>query len=368
MVCCRWPVVCGQMHIQSLYPSVVCGLFRGLSSFQFILQMLKRISIIGSGSWATALVKVFSDSGVAVSWLVRNSEQQSFIQTSGYNPRHLSFASLQMQKILPTADPLLAIKGADLVIFAVPSAYLEHSLQRFDKEWLESKHLAVSIKGFIPGSGCTPSQYLSRKLSREESSISVIAGPCIAEEVASEKKSFLTICGADKDWVEKISSSLKASYLRVIKNMDPIGVEYAAILKNVIGIASGIANGLQYGENFQSVLVSNALREIGDFINKILPAKRYFYDSAYAGDLLITAYSEQSRNRILGTLIGRGIQVSKALQSMAAVAEGFQASKELMPILKDIPMKMPVINCVYRILHKHANPIEEFGLLEKQLV
>lgn len=330
--------------------------------------MLKRISIIGSGSWATALVKMFSDSGIPVSWLVRNSEQQSFIQTSGYNPRHLSFASLQTQKILPTADPLLAIKGSELIIFAVPSAYLEQSLQRFDKEWLEDKHLAVSIKGFIPGSGCTPSQYLSRKLSREEASISVISGPCIAEEVAAQKKSFISVCGADKTWVEKISSSLNAAYLQVIKNFDPIGVEYAAIMKNIIGIASGISKGLQYGENFQSVLVSNAMREVGNFLNKILPAKRDYLDSAYAGDLLITAYSEQSRNRILGTLIGRGIQVSKALQSMATVAEGFQASKELMPILKDIPMKMPVINCVYRILHKHANPIEEFGLLEKQLL
>jgi glycerol-3-phosphate dehydrogenase (NAD(P)+) len=331
-------------------------------------NMLKRVSIIGSGSWATALVKMFSDSGVAVSWLVRNSEQQSFIQTSGFNPRHLSFASLQMQRILPTADPLLAIKGSELIIFAVPSAYLEQALQRFDKEWLEAKHLAVSIKGFIPGSGCTPSQYLSRKLSREESSISVISGPCIAEEVAAQKKSYITVCGANTIWVDKIYASLTASYLKVIRNSDPVGVEYAAILKNIIGIASGIADGLQYGENFQSVLVSNALREIGQFLNKILPVRRDFLDSAYAGDLLITAYSTQSRNRILGTLIGRGIQVSKALQSMATVAEGFQASKELMPILKDIPMKMPVINCVYRILHKHANPIEEFGLLEKHLI
>ncbi|MBO9658562.1 MAG: hypothetical protein J7527_07030 [Chitinophagaceae bacterium] len=329
--------------------------------------MLKRVSVIGSGSWATALVKMFSDSGTAVSWLVRNSEQQSFIQTSGYNPRHLSFAALRTQYIFPTADPLLSIKGSELVIFALPSAYLEQSLQRFDKEWFEDKQLAVSIKGFIPGSGCTPSQYLSRKLSREESSISVISGPCIAEEVASQKKSFITVCGADHRWIERISSSLNTPYVQVVVNTDPVGVEYAAILKNIIGIAAGIANGLQYGENFQSVLVSNAMREVGEFLGKILPAKRDFLNSAYAGDLLITAYSEQSRNRILGTLIGRGIQVSKALQSMATVAEGFHASKELMPLLKDIPVRMPVINCVYRILHKHANPIEEFGLLEKHL-
>ncbi|MCG2617025.1 hypothetical protein LZZ85_22205 [Terrimonas sp. NA20] len=330
--------------------------------------MLKRVSVIGSGSWATALVKMFADSGTAVSWLVRNSEQQSFIQTSGYNPRHLSFAPLRTQYIFPTADPLLSVKGAELVIFAVPSAYLEQSLQRFDKGWFEDKHLVVSIKGFIPGSGCTPSQYLSRKLSREESSISVISGPCIAEEIALQKKSFITICGTDRTWIEKISSSLNTSYLEILKNTDPVGVEYAAILKNIIGIAAGIANGLQYGENFQSVLVSNALHEADEFLGKILPAKRDFFNSVYAGDLLITAYSEQSRNRILGTLIGRGIQVSKALQSMATVAEGFHASKELMPLLKDIPVRMPVINCVYRILHKHANPIEEFGLLEKHLI
>lgn len=330
--------------------------------------MLKRVSIIGSGSWATALVKMFSDSGTPVSWLVRNSEQQLFIQTSGYNPRYLSFAPLKMKYILPTADPLLAINGSELVIFAVPSAYLEQNLQRFDKTWLGDKHLAVSIKGFIPGSSCTPSQYLNRKFSRNESSVSVIAGPCQAEEVAAQKNSFITICGTDAAWVKKISAALNASYLHITTNVDPVGIEYTAILKNIIGIATGIASGLHYEDNFLAVLISNAMREIREFLANILPAQRDFFASAYYGDLLVTAYAEQDCNRILGTLVGRGIHVNKALQTLASMAEGFQASKELLPLLKDIPVPMPVINCVYRILHKHANPITEFSALEKHLI
>lgn len=330
--------------------------------------MLKRVSIIGSGSWATALVKMFSDSGTQVSWLVRNSEQQVFIQTSGYNPRYLSFAPLKMKYIQPTADPLMAVKGSELVIFAMPSAYLEQNLQRFDKAWLGDKHLAVSIKGFIPGSSCTPSQYLSRKFSRNESSVSVIAGPCQAEEVAVQKNTFITICGTDAAWVKRISAALNTSYLQIIPNTDPVGVEYTAILKNIIGIATGIASGLHYGDNFQAVLVSNAMREIREFLDNILPAQRDFFASAYCSDLLVTAYDEQNCNRILGTLIGRGIHVNKALQTLASLAEGFQASKELLPVLKDIPVTMPVINCVHRILHKHANPATEFSLLEKHLV
>jgi len=330
--------------------------------------MLKRVSIIGSGSWGTALVKMFSDSGIPVSWLVRNPEQQIFIQTSGHNPRYLSFAPLRMKYIQPAADPLQAVKGSDLVIFAVPSAYLEQNLQRLDKAWLGDKHLAVSIKGFIPGSGCTPSQYLSRKFSRDESSISVIAGSCQAEEIAAQKNTFITVCGTDAAWIKKISTALNnTSYLQTISNADPVGVEYAAILKNIIGIATGIASGLQYGENFQATVIANAMREIREFLNNILPAERDFFASAYCGDILATAYAEQNCNRILGTLVGRGIHVNKALQTLTPIAEGFQASKELLPVLKDIPVTMPIINCVYRILHKHANPITEFNLLEKHL-
>lgn len=331
------------------------------------LRMLNKVTIVGAGSWATALVKLFSESGIKVSWLVRNQEFADYIQTNGHNPRYLSFASLKTDLINPVTDPGEAIMDSGLVIFAVPSAYLKDTLLRIDKEILEDKQVAVSIKGFIPGSGCTPSRFVTEYIGVKERNIMVLGGPCHAEEVANQKSTYITISAKDPALAEQICRSLKSQYTHAIPNNDPVGIEYASILKNIIGIACGIANGLHYGDNFQAVLVSNAMREAGQFIGYIEPGKRDLFQSAYFGDLLVTAYSDYSRNRTLGKLVGRGIHVNKALQAMEMIAEGFLASKELAPLLKRSKVNLPVINSVHRVLHQHANPFHEFKLLEEQL-
>ncbi|MEP6845521.1 MAG: NAD(P)H-dependent glycerol-3-phosphate dehydrogenase [Panacibacter sp.] len=328
--------------------------------------MLKNITIIGSGSWATALVKIFSESAINVSWLVRNQEQTDYILSNSRNPRYLSYAELDLKYIQPTSDAQEALANAELVIFAVPSAYLQNAVEAMEPEWLVNKQLAVSIKGFVPGTGLIPGVFLNKHFTLA-SSVMVISGPCHAEEIAMKRNTYVTIAGEDKKWVKSISDGLTANYIQTIASCDPVGVEYVAILKNIIGIATGIASGLNYGDNFQAVLTSNAMREVKLFLEQVHPAKRDIFDSVYFGDLLVTAYSEYSRNRTLGKLVGRGLQVNKALQSMEMVAEGFYASKELMPLLQQLTVEVPVITGVYRILHQHANPFHEFKLIEKQL-
>lgn len=333
------------------------------NSFAF---MLKKVTIVGGGSWATALTKIFSESRICVSWLLRNNNQAEFIRSNGYNPRYLSSASLDMNFIDPVTDAAEALHDSQLVVFAVPSSYLYDTLRTIDKELLQEKQLAVSIKGFIPYTGYVPSSFLGNWLNTRKPVI-VIGGPCHAEEVAMKKSTYLTISGTDSRRVAEICESLDTQFLRVIPNNDPAGIEFTAILKNIIGIASGIARGLNYGDNFQAVLVSNTMHEISCFLDSISPNKRNLFDSAYFGDLLVTAYSDLSRNRTLGKLVGRGIHVSKAIQAMEMIAEGFHASKELAPLLKKLDISLPVINSVHRILHQHANPFHEFKLLEKQL-
>ena len=327
--------------------------------------MFKNVALIGSGSWATALTKIFSESGMYVSWVVRSKEQAEYIRLNKQNPRYLSYAELDLDFIRPTDSIEEAILHAQLIIFAVPSAYLKDVLQSIDKGWLHNKALAVSIKGIIPLSCNTPGLYIREYFDLNEP-VLVIAGPCHAEEIAMKRNTYVTIAGEDPVWVTKIADSLTVPYIRTVTNTDPLGVEYVSILKNIVGIATGIASGLHYGENFQAVLVSNAMREIDKFLSCI-QATRDLYDSVYFGDILVTAYSCFSRNRTLGKLIGRGIHVNQALQAMEMVAEGYNASKELAPVIDDLKINLPVINSVYRILHQHANPFHEFKLLEQKL-
>lgn len=328
--------------------------------------MLNRITIVGSGSWATALTKLFSESGVYVSWLVRDQELADYIVTNGRNPRYLSSANLDRSMIDPVANTETALRDTALIIFAVPSAYLKDAISRIDRKLLGDTPLAVSIKGFIPGTGFTPSRFVATQLGKKENEIVVLGGPCHAEEIASQKNTYLTIGATDAPLVDLLCKRLTCHYIRPIPSSDPAGIEYASILKNIVGIASGIASGLLYGDNFQSVLVSNAMRETSQFINAVEPAARDLFHSAYFGDLLVTAYSDFSRNRTLGKLVGRGLAVNKAIQAMEMVAEGFNASKELAPVLKKTKVNTPIMNAVYRILHKHANPFSEFKLLEEQ--
>lgn len=331
------------------------------------LRMLNKVAIVGSGSWGTALVKIFTDSGIPVSWTVRNAESANYIKNNGHNPRYLSFASINMGFTEVGVDVEAAIAGADLTVFAVPSAYLKDTLQKVNTDTLKSKLVAVSIKGLVPGSGFTPATIIAKHLGVRPGSIVVLGGPCHAEDVANRKTTYMTISSEDISIATALCSRIRNHYIRTVPNDDPAGLEYTAILKNIIGIAGGIAHGLHYGDNFQAVLVSNAMREVVSFIDAIEPRRRDTFSSAYFGDLLVTAYSDNSRNRTLGKLIGRGLMVNEALQAMEMIAEGFIASRELQPALKKMKVSLPVINSVYRILHQHANPYHEFKLLEEHL-
>jgi len=328
--------------------------------------MGKSITVIGGGSWATALVKIFSECEMEVTWLVRDELQATQIMQTGSNPRYLSFASLNINHINVVTDMEWAIKQSELILFAVPSAYLQQVANTIEPDWLLDKQLVVSIKGFVKGTGLIPGRFLQNVFPGNDSVI-VIGGPCHAEEIAMERNTYVTIAAVNMHDSKKISENLHLKYIRPIVNDDPEGVEYVAILKNIIGIATGIASGLNYGENFQAVLTSNAMREINHFLAEVCPRQRDLFDSAYYGDLLVTAYSEYSRNRTLGKLVGRGIKVSNALNVMEMVAEGYNASNELAPMVKYLETDLPVINSIYRILHQHANPFHEFKLIEKYL-
>lgn len=331
------------------------------------MQLLQSLTVIGGGSWATALVKIFSESGITVTWYLRSQEHVNFLLKNGRNPNYLSFLQLNLQFIRPTTILEEALSSSHDVLFAVPSAFLESTLEEMDENILQNKKIYVSIKGTVSDQLLIPSVFLSKRFNTDRDAITVLAGPCHAEEIAMDKKTYLTVSGGNKKTVKRMIKAITSPYINVIANHDPLGVEYSAILKNVIGIASGIVKGLNYGDNFLAVMISNAMREIKNFLAAVDGFDRDLFDSAYFGDLLVTAYSEFSRNRSFGYMIGRGYSVPVAESRMTMIAEGFPAVKGIFQAADSLGVHMPVVSTVYRILYQHASPFTEFKLLERQL-
>ncbi len=327
---------------------------------------MQNVTVIGSGSWATALVRIFSESGLAVSWLVRDADLAAQVLATGRNPRYLSQVELDMKRVTPTAQADQSLQGTDTCIFAVPSAYLQQTLEELDIQCLKGKKVITSIKGFVPGTATLPSQFIQKKMELCEQPI-VMGGPCHAEEIAMGRRTYITLAAQPKEWADTCVQAIQVKYVQTVSNDDPVGVEFAAILKNIIAIAVGIADGLNYGANFQSVLISNSMREMHDFLQAVNPQPRDLFDSAYFGDLLVTGYSDYSRNRTLGKLLGRGIRVQQALQAMEMVAEGYKASMELAQLIPVAQQSFPIMQSVHRILHQHASAYQEFRLIEQKL-
>ena len=164
-----------------------------------------------------------------------------------------------------------------------------------------------------------------------------------------------------------MAEQLRCRYIKATISDDIYGTEYSAVLKNVVAVAAGIAHGLGYGDNFQSVLISNAIREIKRFVDTVHPITRDIKDSAYLGDLLVTAYSKFSRNRTFGTYIGKGYSVKAAQMDMNMIAEGYYAVKCIKEINKDFGVSMPITDSVYRMVYEKMSPRLEFKLLSEEL-
>lgn len=325
-----------------------------------------KIAVFGSGSWATAIVKMLCENLETVGWYMRSETTLKHIHTNENNPNYLSSVEFDIDKLFLSNDINEMIEYADYLIFVIPSAFLETELNKITKP-LEGKILFSAIKGIVPSSGLIVGEHFHEKLKVPFENIGVITGPCHAEEVALERLSYLTIASKDQEKAKIISEALESSYIKTKISDDIIGTEYAAMLKNIYAIAAGIAHGLGYGDNFQSVLMSNAIREMKKYIKKVHKMKRNINNSAYLGDLLVTGYSTFSRNRMFGNMIGKGYTVKSAILEMSMVAEGYYATKSAYEINQKNRAKTPIIDTVYNILYQGKDPKKEFQKLTNLL-
>jgi glycerol-3-phosphate dehydrogenase (NAD(P)+) len=331
------------------------------------METPQKIAVIGGGSWATALVKILCNNCAQVHWWMRSQEAIDHIQQFGHNPKYLQSVSFDTSKLSLSADLESTLNAADLVIIATPAAFLEEAFNGIDETHFHNKVVFSAVKGIIPSYNAIPARFIHKSFGVPYDHIGIISGPCHAEEVAMERLSYLTLACSNAAFAQQMAQALSCRYIKTTTSDDLFGTEFSAVLKNVYALAAGICHGLGYGDNFQAVLVSNAIQEIERFIDVIHPVHRDTKTSAYLGDLLVTAYSNFSRNRTFGFMIGKGYSVKSAQLEMNMIAEGYYATKSLHEINKKFEVDMPILTAVYHIIYEKIAPAVEMKLLAEKL-
>jgi len=327
----------------------------------------KKIGVLGGGSWPTAIMKILSTNLDQVYWYMRNENAVEHIKKHKHNPNYIQSIEFDLEKIHVTTNMQEVIDFADIIIVAIPSAFIDQAFQKHQPKGLENKIVIAAVKGIINEYHSIPARYFHKQFNIPYDNIGIIGGPCHAEEVAMEKLSYLTIGCPNQENAQVVADCLSTRFIKTKTSKDVFGIEIAAVLKNVYAIASGICHGLSYGDNFQAVLIANASQEMARFIKGIHPIERDINDSAYLGDLLVTGYSPYSRNRTFGTMVGRGYSVKWATIEMNMVAEGYYAVKGIIEMNKKFNIDIPITETVYRILYEKITPVVEMRLLANRL-
>ena len=333
-----------------------------------------QFGMIGSGSWATALAKILTDNGNTIHWWVRNTETIQYIQKRRHNPHYLSGAYFNPAQLLLNDDITKVVEQSEALVIAVPSAYVEDALKQIPPELLQGKKILSAVKGILPSENELLNDYLAKHANFPIANYFTILGPCHAEEVASEKLSYLTFSGTDEAQTKEMAGYFTTEYMNTVVNTDVWGVQYAAVLKNIYAIGAGIAHGLEYGDNFLSVYIANGANEMVGFLktmNNVGPndSDAHNYDaSVYLGDLLVTCYSLYSRNRTFGNMIGKGYAVKAAQLEMNMVAEGYNASKCIHVLNETLLASIPIATAIYNILWNQLPAEEGFKQIETYLV
>ncbi|MCL2738408.1 MAG: NAD(P)-binding domain-containing protein [Bacteroidales bacterium] len=316
----------------------------------------KRFAVIGSGSWATALVKVLLHTQARLSWFVRDEDMIDYIRTHNHNPHFLQSARLEPARLDMSADINKVVREADVLIFCIPSVYFTSEIAALSVS-LADKFIITAIKGMVPSENITITEFFNRRYGIPFDHLGVISGPCHAEEVAMERLSYLTITCKRDEVAQSLSKAFACGFIKTGTSTDIYGVEYAVVLKNIYALAAGICHSLGYGDNFSAVLITSAYHEMKNFLDKTHPCKnRDTARSAFLGDLLVTCYSQFSRNRTFGSMLGKGYSVRAAQLEMDMVAEGYYGSRCIYELNKSYQVPMPIADAVHAILYEGRNP------------
>ena len=321
-----------------------------------------KIAIIGGGSWATAIAKIVVGHTHHIGWYMRRNDRIDDFKRLGHNPAYLVSVRFNTDEIFFSSDINEIVQLYDTLVFVTPSPYLKNHLRKL-KTRLRDKFIVTAIKGIVPDENVVCSEYFHQVYDVPYENLACLAGPSHAEEVALERLSYLTVACSDRAKADSFAAILRSNYIKTKTSADVVGIEYSSVLKNVYAIAAGICSGLKFGDNFQAVLMSNAIQEMARFLTSVIPMERDVNDSAYLGDLLVTGYSNFSRNRVFGTMIGKGYSVKSAQIEMEMIAEGYFGTKCMKEINRHCHVNMPILDAVYNILYERISPQVEIKLL-----
>ncbi len=321
-----------------------------------------KIAIIGGGSWATAIAKIVVGQTHHIGWYMRREDRIEDFRRLGHNPAYLMSVRFNIDEIFFSSDINRIVQDYDTLVFVTPSPYVKNHLKKL-KSRLKDKFVVTAIKGIVPDENLAVSEYFHQVFDVPYENLACLGGPSHAEEVALERLSYLTVACSDREKANAFADILTSDYIKTKTSSDVIGIEYASVLKNVYAIAAGICSGLKFGDNFQAVLMSNAVQEMSRFLQAVHPIERSVYDSVYLGDLLVTGYSNFSRNRTFGSMIGKGYSVKSAQIEMEMIAEGYFGTKCMKEINRHMHVNMPILDAVYNILYERISPQIEIKLL-----
>ncbi len=320
------------------------------------MKLPGKIAIMGGGSWATALAKIILSTQESINWYMRRPDQIEDFKKLGHNPYYITSIKFETEKINFYSDINQVIKDSDTLLFATPSPFFKQHLQKLNTS-MQDKYIISAIKGLVPDENMLITDYINQYYKVPLDNIAIVGGPCHAEEIALERLSYLTLASPNMEYLNVLSGVFKNHYLNNSVCEDVAGIEYASVLKNVYSIIAGICHGMKYGDNFQAVFLSNAIQEMRRFVDAISNVERDITNSVYLGDLLVTAYSRFSRNRIFGTMIGKGYSVKIAQIEMEMIAEGYYGTKCIYEINEQYKVDMPILNALYSILYEKKSPI-----------
>ena len=326
-----------------------------------------KISVIGGGSWATAITKILTFNQHDVKWWVRQEESVQHILKYNHNPNYLSSVEFHFEPENVSNDIKKIVAGSDYIVLATPSKYIKDTIKDLKPSDFKGKVVISAIKGLVQPDNMPVSEYMHKFYDVPFNKLANISGPCHAEEVASEKLSYLTFSSPDAKLAQTISAFFKCRFLNTKWCEDLVGTEYASVLKNVYALTAGITVGVGYGDNFRAVLISQAMQEMQIFLDKVNPAKRNILEPAYLGDALVTAYSPYSRNRAFGLMIGKGYSINAAILELSMVAEGYYATKSLKAIADAHDLQLPVLDAAHHILYGKISPVIEMRVLSDKI-
>lgn len=327
------------------------------------VQSKARVAIMGDGSWATAIAKIVLAHEDTINWYIRRSDRIDEFRRVGRNPAYLCNVQFDTSRITFSSDINDTVKRSEILIFVTPSPYLKSHLKKL-RTSLRDKLVVTAIKGIVPDENITVSAYFRKTFNLSDDQVACIGGPSHAEEVALDRLCYLTVGCTSLPNAQQVADILSCKFVKTSINTDIEGIEYGSVLKNVYAIAAGICHGLNMGDNFQAVLAANALQEADRFLKAILPGtNRHIADSVYLGDLLVTMYSNFSRNRVFGTMIGQGYSVKTAQLEMEMIAEGYYGTKCMKEINRFYHVNMPILDAVYNVLYERISPSVEIKIL-----